>query len=174
MSEAGHRPPWLDRLAVAAATLGPVGSLRPGPGTWGTLAGLVLSLLCAAVLPMSLCFALLLLVTALAIPACGRAERALGQGKDPSRIVLDEAVALPWCLVTQAHWLVDPADHALGLLLAFGLFRCFDIAKPLGLEYLQRLRGGLGICADDLVAAVATVGALEVLLHLGRLLGVQA
>ena len=44
------------------------------------------------------------------------------------------------------------------LLAGFGLFRFFDIAKPLGIRRLQALPGGWGVVIDDLAAALAGLG----------------
>jgi phosphatidylglycerophosphatase A len=49
------------------------------------------------------------------------------------------------------------------VLAGFGLFRFFDILKPLGISRLQNWPGGWGIVADDFAAALAACGAL----HLG-------
>ena len=78
---------------------------------------------------------------------------------DDGRIVWDE-FAGQWIalipLVPVLHW--DGAS-VLWLLVGFGLFRLFDIAKPWPIGYLDRkVHGGLGIMVDDL-AAGAIAGA---------------
>jgi phosphatidylglycerophosphatase A len=89
------------------------------------------------------------------IPLCTRAARLLG-GKDPGPVVLDEAVAVPTVLA------VVPlaARGPLVLAAAFGLFRVFDIAKPPPIRQVERLPEGLGIMADDQVAAAFAAACL--------------
>jgi phosphatidylglycerophosphatase A len=93
-------------------------------------------------------FWLILLVTFLAgIRICGVTAARLGR-HDPGGIVWDEMVCY-WLTVSlvplQWHW----------MLMAFVLFRLFDILKPWPIRRLERLfGGGLGIMADDILAAV--------------------
>lgn len=69
-------------------------------------------------------------------------------GRDPSTVVIDE-VAGQWTA------LVALPSHPVQILLAFLFFRVFDILKPGPIDDLQRLPGGWGIMADDLLAGVA-------------------
>jgi phosphatidylglycerophosphatase A len=73
-------------------------------------------------------------------------ERESGR-EDPGQVVIDE-VAGQWIAVA-----VCPVEirHAL---LAFGLFRLFDIVKPWPARQLERLHGGLGIMMDDVAAGI--------------------
>jgi len=68
-------------------------------------------------------------------------------GKDPSKVVIDEVLGL-WItmLFVPFSWL-----H---LLIGFALFRFFDIAKPLGIRKLEKLQGGVGVMADDILAGI--------------------
>lgn len=91
--------------------------------------------------------ALLIVVTALGTWAAEQAERALGGGKDPGAIVIDEVAGMT--LSVLAVPLSLPA-----LLVAFLLFRVFDVVKPFPANVSQRLHGGLGVMADDLVAGL--------------------
>lgn len=76
---------------------------------------------------------------------------------DPGNIVWDEVVAF-WLIL----WLVTPAGF-IGQLVAFLLFRYFDAAKPGPVAWADQAfkgfnaRGGFGILADDLVAALCTL-----------------
>ena len=82
-------------------------------------------------------------------------------GKDPGRVVIDEAVGY---LVTVAF-----LPHSLGLAIAgFFVFRILDIAKPPPARQLERLPGGWGIVVDDVVAGVYG----NLLLRVGVELGV--
>jgi phosphatidylglycerophosphatase A len=74
-------------------------------------------------------------------------ERARGNEKDPGCIVIDEFVGV----------LVTMAGHKLTILALFEgfiLFRAFDILKPYPIRKVERLPGGLGIVADDVLAGI--------------------
>jgi phosphatidylglycerophosphatase A len=79
---------------------------------------------------------------------------------DPGSIVWDEVVAF-WLVL----WLITPAGFW-GQLVAFGLFRFFDAAKPGPVGWADKAfkgtgaRGGFGILFDDLVAAFCTLGVI--------------
>ena len=80
-----------ERWAVWLATFFGVGRLPWAPGTWGSLAGLVLAWPLVS-RPLLLAAATVVL-TMIAIPACTRAEAAMGE-KDPSAVVVDEVVGM--------------------------------------------------------------------------------
>ncbi|WP_313072132.1 phosphatidylglycerophosphatase A [Melaminivora sp.] len=132
------------------------GLARVAPGTVGTLWGWLAFL----VLQLWLTPAGMGLVIALALPlgwwACTVTARHLGVA-DPGPVVWDEIVAI-WLVL----WLAMPMG-LLGQLVAFGLFRYFDAAKPGPVAWADRTfkgfgwRGGLGIMLDDLVAAGCTL-----------------
>jgi len=67
--------------------------------------------------------------------------------KDPGQIVIDEV-----CGQLIALFLVP--SSWLPVLLSFFLFRLFDVVKPFPIRKLERLKDGLGIMADDVLAAV--------------------
>jgi phosphatidylglycerophosphatase A len=67
--------------------------------------------------------------------------------EDPSIVVIDEVAGQ---LLT---YLFVPVT-AINLVLGFGLFRLFDIWKPSPIHKLERLKGGVGIMADDLAAGI--------------------
>jgi len=81
------------------------------------------------------------------------------QQKDPRKIVIDEVCGqLCTLFLVPSSWLL--------LLLAFVLFRLFDIIKPYPIKKLERIRDGWGIMADDIMAAVYA----GILIHLYLLL----
>jgi phosphatidylglycerophosphatase A len=149
---------------LALATLGPVGRRLPAPGTWGSVAGLLYFTVVVYPMGMPAALAFSALGTYVAVALCGEAEFRLGQ-KDPGEVVLDEFVAIPLCFL---GWpaLVGPLPAWAVFLAGFGLFRFFDILKPLGIARLQNLTGGWGVALDDTAAALATC----LTLHLARAL----
>jgi len=113
------------------------------PGTLGTLVAFPLFWLLQA---SPLYWAWVLLFLALGVWICGVTGRNLGV-PDHDDIVWDEVAAF---------LLVLPfAPQAFpGYLLAFALFRLFDIWKPFPIAWLDaRAKGGLGVMLDDMLAA---------------------
>ena len=140
------------------------GLLKPAPGTWGSLAGLLAwvgLVLGTRTWPppvaLGLGLAAPLLVTLLGVWAADRVAHATGT-KDPSFIVIDEWagqwLALTPLLFTHALHPQPWGAWALRLAVPFALFRLFDIWKPGPVDAAQRLPGGLGIVLDDVVAGL--------------------
>ncbi|MGC8917000.1 MAG: phosphatidylglycerophosphatase A family protein [Thermoanaerobaculum sp.] len=144
-------------LARILATVGLLGELVPAPGTFvGSLAGVLVFLW----LPRGWEGVAAGVALTLVAPAvCGREARRRGE-TDPSSVVLDEVVGQWWALQVMA-WAGVPA-RALWVFLGFALFRVADVVKPPPVRQAERLPGGLGIVADDLVAGVlaGVLGAL--------------
>ncbi len=154
-------PAW----ATLVATFFGAGRLRPGPGTWGSLATVLLWWLLASHLPPSaripVIIVLILIVVGVGIPAATLEARGCGR-KDPSHVVIDEVAGQLVTLVAcPVMW------HA--LLGGFILFRVLDITKPPPIRRLEKLPEGTGIMVDDLGAGVYGLIALQALLHFGVL-----
>ena len=116
------------------------------PGTFGTLLGWAIFLVAYEWLaPLVIAF-LAIPLFFLGVWACERTGRDLGV-QDHGSMVWDEVVAfLPLAALCSASLLMQ--------LVAFGLFRLFDIWKPFPIRlFEQRLKGGFGVMFDDLVAA---------------------
>ncbi|WP_299133722.1 phosphatidylglycerophosphatase A [uncultured Amaricoccus sp.] len=140
------------------ATFGGVGLLRPGPGTWGSLAALPLAyalhwlggfpLLCLATLLM---FGVGYWATAREI--AGAADQ------DPSEIVVDEVVG-QWIALfplSAGLWFAGAAPHVFpwpGWVGGFLMFRLFDIWKPWPVSWADRRHGPMGVMLDDVLAGV--------------------
>ena len=152
-------PTW---LVCAIATLGPLGRKLPAPGTWGSLAGLLYFLLFFRASRWEVIIVWTALASYLAVAFCGDAARRLGR-TDPGEVILDEFVVMPLVFLGwRAGFLAGWPDWAV-LLAGFGLFRLYDILKPLGIARLQRWPEGWGIVVDDVAAALAACATL----HLG-------
>jgi len=140
-------------LARFIATLGPVGSSPIAPASAASaVVALVGYFLPVPALPVALL--LLLAGTAIAVWAAAAAEATLGHDAKP--IVIDEVIGQSLALL-----LVPRTPVA--FVAAFVLFRVFDVWKPLGADQAQRLPGGWGVVADDVVAGLAACGTF----HLG-------
>jgi phosphatidylglycerophosphatase A len=91
------------------------------------------------------------------VPLTTAANRALGGGKDHSSIVWDEIASVPivFLFVPMTNWRIALAG--------FVLHRIFDITKMPPAAQLERLPEGLGIMADDSMAAIYACAALALL-----------
>jgi phosphatidylglycerophosphatase A len=126
------------------ATAGGVGYLPFAPGTFGSMVGLALwALLRTSVAAQAIAILVLFVLGSWSGTV---AEHHFGR-TDPSQVVIDEVVGI---LITL---FLVPVGWA-GALLAFLLFRVSDIIKPFPSNRLERLHGGLGVMADDAMAAV--------------------
>lgn len=152
-------PEW---LVVGASTLGPVGLKLPAPGTWGSLAGILYTLVVFRRLSWEQTVVWTIIASLIAVYLTGEAARRMGKS-DPGEVILDEFVVIPLVFLGAEAGFPGRLPEWAMLALGFGLFRLFDILKPLGISRLQRLPGGWGIVADDFVAALVACGAL----HLG-------
>jgi phosphatidylglycerophosphatase A len=125
------------------------------PGTAGTAIAIPFAVALRLLDPLWF-WAALMLLFALGVWCCGRASEQLGV-HDHGGIVWDEMVGY-WLAVALA-----PLEWQ-WFLAAFVLFRVFDIFKPWPVRQIdQRVAGGLGIMADDIVAGLYTLFVLAVL-----------
>ena len=116
------------------------------PGTFGTLAALALYwILAQALAPLAIALAAVPLFF-VGVWACGVTGRDLGSA-DHGAMVWDEIVAfLPLAAASSGSLRLQA--------LAFVLFRLFDVWKPFPIRALERrVKGGLGVMADDVLAA---------------------
>ena len=165
---AGKMTPW----AWTVGTFFGIGLLKPGPGTWGSVAAVLLWGLWVishtrSAYPgeIDLVYGInewstliaVILATAIGIPAATRVAQESGR-EDPGHVVIDE-VAGQWLtlVVCKPDW-----PHAI---LALALFRLFDITKPWPIRKLEALPGGWGIMLDDLAAGLFGLIVLLVIQH---------
>jgi phosphatidylglycerophosphatase A len=146
------------RLAVFLATCGYVGYAPVAPGTFGSAAGLVIFALVRASGSMSVELATIVVLFAIGVWSGTEAEHHFG-GVDPGPIVLDEVVGM---LITLALLPVN----AMGAFVGFIVFRALDVVKPWPSGRFERLHGGLGIMADDGMAALYGNGVMRILVAL--------
>jgi phosphatidylglycerophosphatase A len=156
---AAQEVPWREvfrraPLATLLATGLGSGLLPKAPGTWGSLLAVLIG---EGLFQAAGAWG----VTGLAgismlagVPASGRVAHTRGR-KDPGEIVIDEiagqAIALACLHAVLPAGSADSVRWGL-VVVAFGLFRAFDILKPGPIDRLQSLPGGWGVMADDLLA----------------------
>jgi len=135
------------------------------PGTCGSVIGLLWFLLLIAFQNLWLYILGSVVGILVSIYLCGIAEDIL-KIKDPPPVVLDEIVSIPVCYI---GWVILAKTSAMPALSYFfsgkklipflGIFltfRLLDALKPFPINIIQRLNGGLGIVADDILAAILT------------------
>ena len=137
--------------------MGPIGRELKAPGTWGSAIGLLFGLIAASRLTSVFAFGLAALAFLSGVFLSSIAEREYQQ-HDPAVVIIDEVVGM-WLIVASFPQFVT---RPWWLLLAFGLFRLFDVLKPPPLKLLARAPRGWGIMLDDLGAAAYTCIILEV------------
>lgn len=138
------------------STLGPVGFLPLAPGTWGTLAALIVIVLLKPSTPVYI--AITILATVIGTVASNETEKFLNK-KDSGHIVIDEFSGYFFAMA----FLPLSAGY---LFSSFILFRAFDILKPRPIRRLEGLGGGIGVMLDDIAAGVIA----NLILQLWRLL----
>ena len=153
----GRKTLW----AWTIATFFGAGLGKPGPGTWGSVAAVLIWAWAGMGLHLSTQNLLIALVAGIAasiaagVPAATIVERESGR-QDPGFVVIDE-VAGQWIAL-----LWSPLDWRHGLI-ALILFRLFDIAKPFPVRRLERLPEGWGIIFDDVAAGLYALGVASLL-----------
>jgi len=175
------------QTAFAIATVLGTGYLRPGPGTYGSLFGMLFSVLLTWLGARHLLWLhgatdgptnfwatnwissyfddfVVLLVAAVGVYASGRVA-SWARTKDPQYVVVDEVSGQ---LVTY-YCLLQSTLNWKTWLLGFLLFRFFDILKPFPIRYLEKLPGGWGIMADDWLAGIYAALLLRLALHFNLL-----
>lgn len=127
------------------------GLIHPAPGTWGSLAGIFIGVILLALLGTKTFLILTALCFALGCYLCQKTADDMGV-HDHGTIVWDEFVGIFIVLaaVPELSWQ--------WILMAFVLFRFFDILKPYPIRYFdEKLKSGFGIMVDDVLAAIYAV-----------------
>jgi phosphatidylglycerophosphatase A len=167
-----HKRSLADQLVLFFACGFGTGRIPFAPGTFGTAVGFLWIWL--LLIPGEIWIYILGIGAGffLAVTIGSRAEKILGT-KDPGAIVIDEMAAMPLAFLPavlatmvkgapREFFFFWQGKAILLPVLAFALFRLFDIWKPLGIKQSQNLRWGLVI--DDFLAAVLAATALAVYL----------
>ena len=136
----------MHRVGLFIATCGYLGYVPVAPGTFGSAAGLAVFFLIRSTGSMTLEVAAILVLFAIGIWSGTIAEHHFG-GIDPAPVVMDEVVGM---LMTLAFLPVSVT----GAIVGFLVFRVLDVFKPWPSARFERLPGGLGVMADDGMAAI--------------------
>lgn len=164
---------FLDYFSLAVTTLG-VGYLPVAPGTWGSALGVIIFLAIAwlefgigvglrfhqgwsheeaATLFFAINLVMFFGFALLGVWASGRSTELFGD-LDPSHAIVDEVMGQLIVFAFVPTAIVTPITNWFIILLGLLLFRLFDIWKPYPIDDLQVLPGGIGVCADDILAGV--------------------
>jgi phosphatidylglycerophosphatase A len=134
------------RLGLFIATCGYLGYAPVAPGTFGSAAGLLVYAAVRSSGSQVVEVLTIVLLFVVGIWSGTEAEHHFG-GVDPAPVVMDEVVGM---LITLAFLPVT----WLGALIGFLVFRVLDVYKPWPAARFERLPGGLGVMADDGMAAI--------------------
>ena len=152
----------LDRLVYWLGLGLGSGLPRRAPGTWGTVGGLIV-----AIPLLSLGFVPFLIITILSCVIgswiCGRTSELMG-GHDNPHIVWDEWAGM-WLTLLPLSYMgiadgnfwqnIAQTSSIIAIIIAFILFRFFDIIKPPPIGWAdKKVAGGLGIMLDDIIAGI--------------------
>ncbi len=132
------------------------GLLPKAPGTWGSVLGVVLWVLWVGHFSLPVILAITVIAFVLGLIAIGTMQKRFGV-MDAPEIVIDEIIGV-WIALLFAPmlWWV--------LLLGFGAFRLFDIAKPWPVSWADRLHTPFGVMLDDVLAGCLALGVVQVAL----------
>jgi phosphatidylglycerophosphatase A len=151
------------RWAWVVGTFFGVGYMKPGPGTYASVATVLIWWGAAQVFHVgphnlsALTFLAIVVVTVVGIPASTIVARQ-SMLKDPQFVVIDEVAGQLFVLLALSPMWV----HGLEALV---LFRVFDIWKPWPIRYFEKFKGGWGIMWDDVVAGFLAHVVLQALMH---------
>ena len=141
------------------ATFFYIGHLRPAPGTWGSLAALLLGYLIVQTAGvLGLCMGIM--ITCIMGWWATTAQTKGKDDHDPSEIVIDEVAGQWIAILPIAMW---PHAYEISIwywFLAFGGFRMFDIIKPGLVGWADRQVSPIGVMLDDIIAGLMTAAAI--------------
>ena len=134
------------RIGLFVATCGYLGYVPIAPGTFGSAVGLALFFAVRSTGSVAVELLAIAVLFAIGIWSGTEAEHHFG-GIDPGPVVMDEVVGM---LITLALLPVNVT----GAIVGFLVFRLLDVVKPWPSGGFEKLPGGLGVMADDGMAAI--------------------
>ena len=147
----------LKAAAFVSAGFG-LGYAPVASGTFGALWGCVIVwAMTAAELTLAWQIAVCVALTLISVPICGAGEKVFMK-KDPGKVVADEFLTFPICMLGLYEEWMKPGNWWL-MPMCFVVSRVMDILKPFPAYRSQKLPGGLGITIDDAIANIYALGA---------------
>ena len=147
-----------------------IGFLRPAPGTWGSIAGVISAYICLQLTNFfAFCF-LLIFSILIGFWATKKFIEQNPEKSDPSEVVIDEVIG-QWIAILPIGYIFQ-LEHTntenlwIFWLWAFVSFRFFDIVKLGLVGWADKLGGALGVILDDILAGIAAAITLTALLIL--------
>lgn len=132
------------------------GYLPKVPGTWGSLAALIIYLIPGFENPSFMIFMISLFIV-IGVPIGDKFEKKYG--KDPKECTIDEVVGM-WItllfLPRKIWWIVT----------AFLIWRLMDIVKPFPARQFESIKGGWGIMLDDIMAGIYSFLSIQIIIYL--------
>lgn len=158
----------MKKTKVLIATFFNIGKFPIAPGTLASLVTTVvlycINYLIDPHIPVRVIS--IILIFLIGIPCAKEAEKFFNK-KDPGAIVIDEVAGqMLTFLLVDAY--LNPKSLLI-YIIGFFLFRFFDILKPFPVNLADRIQGGFGIMFDDIVAAVYSLGTLQLVISLFHL-----
>ena len=147
-----------------------VGFLRPAPGTWGSIVGIILAYIVLKIVTFVTFCLLLLFVILIGFWSTKKYVEKSSKKSDPAEVVVDEVIG-QWIAVLPIGYMIQlPEINVEGLwfvwIWAFVSFRFFDIIKLGLVGWADNLGGALGVILDDILAGIAAGFTVAVVLLL--------
>lgn len=146
-----------------------LGYLKPAPGTWGTIGGVITFYIASHYLGLETKDLLILAgaIFLIGIPICSQYEE-ITQLKDPSSLVIDEVAAVMLGYIALDYYQqYDVFSHHAMILVYFVMFRFFDIVKPYPIKRMELFfSSGMAVMLDDILAAVYALASYGALVHI--------
>ena len=133
--------------------------MRPAPGTWGSVAGMILAFILLNTIDLFTFCLILLFTTLVGFWATKHYIKHNSEKSDPSEVVIDEVIG-QWIAVLPIGFTLKVTEFSnkelcLCWLWAFVSFRFFDIIKLGLVDWADNLDGALGVLLDDILAGIA-------------------
>ena len=158
------------KLSKFFSTFFYIGFLRPAPGTWGSIVGIVLAYLLLITIGFSVFCFILLLTILIGFWSTKNYIKKNSEKSDPSEVVIDEVIGQWIAVLPLGYMLKFDAFLSEGFwfvwLWAFVSFRFFDIVKLGLIGWADNLGGALGVILDDILAGIAAAVTVAVLVFL--------
>ena len=154
----------LKKPAILLATWFGLGLMPKAPGTWGSLGAIPPALIIVYAFGVLPFIAALIALSPISFWATAQYEKA-SSSHDAKQIVIDEVIG-QWIALLPVFYF-KPSSVLL-IILAFALFRLFDIIKPWPISYCDKnIKGASGVMLDDMLAGIAAAAILTGAIHAG-------